>query len=146
MNISSLIYRFKERLQIFSSYWKVTKNMYDFDFSSILYVELHQMKRVRKAIEKYRSHVYWERDVARIKLAEKILTMFMENDWWSLDYDLEHNHAYIIPYVNTKNTKRFFPKYTGDVNRDFFKRDLYEEKLWNLYYLIRKNYTRTWWD
>lgn len=39
------------------SYFKVLMKVYDFDYSSILEVERHQITRVRDAIVKYQSHV-----------------------------------------------------------------------------------------
>ena len=142
MLITNLYKRFKQRVSIFLSYWEISKKMYDFDFSSILFAELHQMKRVRKSIEKYKSHVDWEYDVSRIKLAERILEMYFSCEWF--EYDKDGNC--ILPYINTKNYKRFASNISMSPENDCVKRHIYEEKLWNVYCLIRKYNTRHWWD
>ena len=61
------------------SYFKILVNVYDFDYSSIIVVERHQITRVRDSIIKYQSHVNWERDVDHINLALKLLDIIEED-------------------------------------------------------------------
>lgn len=52
--------------------------MHDFDYSSILSVERHQIKRVRDNINHYKNHLNWEQDVASMNLALKLLDIIEE--------------------------------------------------------------------
>ena len=53
-------------------------------------------------------------------------------------------------YVNLRNMDRFIGNRSDiDSMRDIYKKypqELYRTKLWNVYCLIRKRYTCTWWD
>lgn len=120
--------------------------IHDFDFTSILYVERLQMLRVAKAIstESIR-HEGWERDVYWIKLAVKILDLYLNDTWWTI----ENGKTIIKPYVNIKNFKKYRPNLTQEeidsIDIDMRKQIIYEEKLWNIYNKIRTNYMRIWW-
>ena len=124
----------------------MSNKIHDFDFTSILCIERLQMLRVAKAIstDTIRSEG-WERDVYWIKLAVKILDLYLNDSWWTV----ESNEVKIIPYVNTKNLRRFKPglrKEDIDSMDPGLKKQLaYEEKLWYLYNQIKLNYMRRWW-
>ena len=50
-------------------------------------------------------------------------------------------------YVNTRNSKRFVDWYDDNNSlRELLQDQLRIEKAWYLYYKIRKEYTRLWWD
>ena len=137
-------YRLKDRLSIWFSYWKTTERMYDFDYSSILEAERHQLKRVIKSIDKYRSHVNVERDLFWMRMCVYLLDVIIDNthDEWN-GKDIVMNK-----YCNTRNYKRFFPNMSEDTKNKlkYFPNDLYEHKAWNLYHKIRLEYMRSWWD
>lgn len=115
----------------------MSEKFHDWDYTSILQVERIQMLRVARSLSvgPYK-HTSWERDVYWIKLAVKILDMFLNDTWWTTD-------GGVIPYVNTKNSYRFL-KYEPATGEDK-KFLLYEEKLWHLYGKIRLTYMRGWW-
>ena len=119
----------------------MSNKCFDWDFTSILYVERLQMLRVAKAIQREDiRHENWERDVRWIKLAVKILDVYLTDSWW----DLDENGEMTVPKVNIKNFKRFCPSW--DTVDDRLKRQaLYEEKLWYLYNKIRLYKLRRWW-
>lgn len=121
----------------------MSNKFWDWDFTSILYVERLQMLRVAKAISTdiYR-HEGWEEDVKWINLAVKILDLYLNDTWWSV----VEGEVVIHPYVNTKNFYRFFRK-DVDFSDDnlLLKQALYEEKLWYTYNMIKLNKLRQWW-
>lgn len=135
-------YRFKDRLSIWFSYWKPSKNMYDFDFSCVLEAEHHQLKRLIKCIDKWRSHENAERDIHWMKICDHLLNVILHDAHEDgKDFKLKH-------YCNTKNYKRFFPNMSDEMvnNLKYFPSDLYAEKAWKLYHCIREEHMREWWD
>lgn len=160
------IRRFWDNLRRWFAYYKVIRNTYDFDYISLLEVELHQLVKLRDCISKYQSYVNSWRDIRNMNWAIKCLEIVLENGCAYSNgekgfftegpnekgyYELIPNpaHKYIMPiYVNTKNYKRFWPAYESapseieDLNKDFLR----IEKAWCLYHKIRKEYTRNWWD
>lgn len=141
-NMYNHVHRAIDRIKIFLSYWKISKDLYDFDYSSVLAVEKHQLQRLYNSINKYRNHVDYERDLNKIKLAIKLLDIYMEEvplqDYDSVEWKC-------IVYVNTKNLSRFFP--VGIVsNPELIKIHLYQEKAWYLYHKVKERYMRSWWD
>lgn len=148
------------------SYYKVAMSIYDFDYSSILEVERHQIKRVRDSIAKYRSHVEWERDVQRMDLALKLLSIAMEEDsiakrvsghYWTEGpdenglYTLKSDAKYeATKYVNIRNAYRFsktpMKYYTDSDVKGLSLNHLRIEKAWHLYHKLRTYCLRQWWD
>lgn len=148
------------------SYYKVAMSIYDFDYSSILEVERHQIKRVRDAITKYQSHVNWERDVQHMDLALKLLSIAMEEDsiaeqvsghHWTEGpderglYEWKSDAKYeATKYVNIRNAHRFskMPKeyFTDSDIRGLNLDHLRVEKAWYLYHKLRTYCLRQWWD
>ncbi len=136
----------------------------DFDYSSILSVERHQIKRVRDSINHYRNHVNWEQDVASMDLALRLLDLIEENGEAELLCDepfkfKDNGYLELNPdakwkmerYVNTKNASRFNPKWTSahfdDPDTGALMKDLLRvEKAWHLYHKVRQYKFRTWWD
>ncbi len=136
----------------------------DFDYSSILSVERHQIKRVRDSINHYRNHVNWEQDVASMDLALRLLDIIEENGEAELLCDepfkfKDNGYLALNPdakwkmerYVNTKNASRFNPKWTSahfdDPDTGALMKDLLRvEKAWHLYHKVRQYKFRTWWD
>ncbi len=148
------------------SYFKVLMNIYDFDHSSILAVEKHQITRVRNAIAKYQNHVDWERDVKHMNLALKLLDIIEEDGCVRLigpGFKTEPyknglyrvvddpDSKWVLPvYVNTSNSQRFLsidksqfedPR-VGPLMRDHLR----VEKAWHLYHKLRVYHLRSWWD
>lgn len=160
------IRRLKEFLSSWFSYFPVLYRSYDFDYSSILEVERHQIKRVRDCITRYQNHVNWERDVRNMNLALKLLDIIEEDgEAELLPKDIEHiffkedgrlevnpkSYYKLNRYVNTKNAKRFLQdvslyNFEDPRNGDKDKDRLRVEKAWNLYYKLRHYKTREWWD
>lgn len=133
------IQKFFDSLERWFSYLKVCfTSCYDFDFSSILLVEQHQIKRVRDSIQKYHNHINADRDVERMNTALKLLDIVLNQP-----YPLQDT------YVNIHNAKRFGwnreELLIGD-NARVFLPDLRETKAWHIYNEFRKNWLLTWWD
>ena len=63
------------------------------------------------------------------------------------EYSYRLNYYINNHYINTRNGKRFLkvPEKV-DKNNWIYLNELYTEKCKNLYYLIRKYRTETWWD
>lgn len=144
------------------SYFKVSRQIVDWDYSSILAVERHQIMRVRNSIALYHNHVFAERDIERMNLALRLLDIIEEggcaeyhgekmrfnedNTLW-----LDPKGYYTMPmYVNTCNAKRFSEiksnYYTDTKNGELYKSHLRAEKAWHIYHLLRLYFMRSWWD
>ena len=139
------------------SYFKVLMNIYDFDYSSILAVERHQITRVRDTITKYQNHIGWERDVKHMNIALKLLDIIEEDgcvELVGLDSKIEpyENGLYrvvddsdlkwILPvYVNTFNSERFLSidksQFEDPRVGPLMKDHLRVEKAWHLYHKLR---------
>lgn len=136
--------RFKERVSIWLSYWKPSGYMYDFDYTCVLEAEHHQLKRLLRCIEKYKSHVNAPRDIYWMKICDYLLDVILNDshlEWEEYNYKLK-------PYCNMRNYKRFFPGVSDEFakNLSCFPHDVYEEKAWRLYHRIREEHMRHWWD
>ncbi len=123
MKLINNIRRFGENISRWFSCCPVLWKVYDFDYSSILSVERHQIKRVRYCISHFRNHVNWEQDVASMNLALKLLDIiegngeaellcyepFIPND--KVLYEPNPDAKWKLErYVNTKNAARFNPQ------------------------------------
>ncbi len=86
IRITSLTVKNHETNKQFATLWRkhssviliFSCSMHDFDYSSILSVERHQIKRVRDNINHYKNHLNWEQDVASMNLALKLLDIIEE--------------------------------------------------------------------
>ena len=164
MKLINNIRRFGDNVSRWFSYLPVLWRAYDFDYSSILSVERHQIKRVRDSINHYRNHVNWKQDVASMNLALRLLDIieengeaellcdepfkFKDNGYLELNSDAKWKMG---RYVNTKNASRFNPKWTSEHFEDpktgvLIKDHLRVEKAWQLYHKLRQYKLRTWWD
>lgn len=164
MKLINNIRRFGDNISRWISHFPILWRAYDFDYSSILSVERHQIKRVRDSINHYRNHVNWEQDVASMDLALRLLDLIEENGEAELLCDepckfKDNGYLVLNPdakwkmerYVNTKNASRFNPKWTSahfdDPNTGALMKDLLRvEKAWHLYHKVRQYKFRTWWD
>lgn len=160
MNIFSKYRQFKEQLSTLWSYCKLFGKLYDFDYSSLLLVEQNQLKRIRKHIAKHQFFVGWEVIVQRVDTAIKLLDIALDRvdviELVNRDTRLTNfKDEFISPkwkllkYVNTRNASRFL----NDVQveqvekgNEVFIANLYKEKAWKLYYKLREQYTRQFWD
>lgn len=141
------------------SYYKVLRTAYDFDYSSILDVERHQMIRVRDSIAKADKYIGWEHDVSRINLALKLLDISNDGGAVLVDSSLiiednglcQSDNTWDMPiYVNTKNYKRFLPNMTLERLEDpkigaLHKDHLRQQKAWYLYHKLRMYNLKHWW-
>lgn len=151
--IKGKYYYLKEQFCGCLSYFKLFGKLYDFDCSSVLEVEKHQLKRIRKCLIKTHHHVGWEYDLQRINLTISLLDKIIESDSpLELINQPQIFPEYIpcewkiIKYVNTKNASKFIKQ--KDLNFEIHPillELLYEEKLWYLYNKVRQQYLRNWW-
>lgn len=138
--------------------------MHDFEYSSILIAQRHQIERVRDSITHFQNHVNWRNDVASMNLALKLLDIieedgaskimpegeehlivsddsidFKPNTYWKLDV-----------YVNTRNAHRFSKikssLYEDPQSGDLYKDDLRVAKAWHIYHKLLEYKMKTWWD
>lgn len=157
---------FFEGLGRWFSYFNVLRKSYDFDYSSIINVEEKQITRVRNSILKYQHHVNYERDVYWMNMALKLLAIIQEDGCSILkgpgfvtkpfkdglsELVPDPESKWIMPiYVNTRNAKRFMTiemeEYEDPRIGPLMKDHLRIEKAWTLYYRLRSQYTRQWWD
>ena len=139
------------------SYYKVTRKIVDFDYSSVLIVELHQLKRLYDSISYYQSSVDASRDLERIQTAINLLDIYLNEDSAKFNGTrstensiIQFNGYYTISkYVNTRNASRYLkcvPEYSDPFIGALFKETLRKEKAWKLYYKYRSQYMRGWWD
>ncbi len=156
------IRRFWDNVGRWLSYYRVARNVYDWDYTSILAVERHQIERVRNSISYYQHHLHAKRDIERMNLALRLLDI-IEEDGCSeyhgqeirINDDktiwLDPDGYYTLPlYVNDHNADRFFRhgQYdyenhkTGALHKDYLR----IEKAWHTYHTLRVNFLRSWWD
>lgn len=161
------IKRFWENIGRWFSYYNVVRKCYDFDYSSILAVEYHQLKRVRDSIQYYHNHLYAERDIQRMNTTLKLLEIIAEDGCSQyigkpLEFEkLEDKNLYTIKqdpegyyimpvYVNIRNSARFckydMKHYSDPKCGNLWRDRLRLEKAWKLYYKMREQWTRSWWD
>lgn len=139
--------RFIDRLKIWVSYWKVSDNLYDWDYTSLLYIEKHQIERIKNHIEKYHDYESWRNDVKWMNIAINLLDIILEDGCAELLND-KYN---ISVYVNTRNFSRFISNATYDelfgkpMIAGLCKDALRLKKAWALYYKLREQYTKGWW-
>ena len=146
------------------AYYPVVRKTYDFDYSSLLEIERHQLIKLRDCISKYQNHVNAWRDIRNMNWAIACLDIVLENGCSYSNGEgllikesdekgfskliLNPKHKWIMPiYVNTRNAKRFWRGYKEDFQiNDLFKDYLRIEKAWYLYNKIRQEHLRMWWD
>lgn len=147
--------RLIERLQKVWSFWKLSKNLYDFDYTSILEVERYQIKNVRDRILKDALVEGYEHDVQKMDLVIKLLDMILDSSDSAVeleDYSIDLNKEYKwkqTKYVNTRNAHRFVSSEQVKLIEKgelIFLDDLYEEKKWRLYHKLKEYHMRGWWS
>lgn len=130
--------RFWYILKTWFSYYKVCKYIYDFDYIDILSVERHQLYRTLECIKKYHYHVNSKHNIFWMQIALNILDRIIDEDLY-LDKDFK-----VTSYVNLATYKKYIN--IEKENNEFFKRLVYQEKLWYVYNKIRYYYLRKWWE
>lgn len=143
---------------------------YPWDYSYLLSTELACIKYMREYFKNHHivesAHDHYE----KLNWAAKILERLVDEDFLEIVKTDEEGFAGLPRvevkckhYVNLRNMDRFIDgvsyersymdqdihKNYADQTRNLYKnypQELYREKLWNLYCLIRRRYTRTWWD
>lgn len=154
--------RFWDNIRRWLSYYNVIRKTYDFDYTSLLEVELHQLTKLRDCISKYQSSTRSWFKIRNMNWAIACLQIVLEDGCAYSNgepgffeegpdekgyYKLIPNpkHKYIMPiYVNTKNSKRFWEGFikNSELNKDYLR----IEKAWYLYNKIKKEHLRDWWD
>ena len=164
MKIVSHIRDFFGDINRWFSYWRPIRKMHDFDYSSILIAQRHQIERVRDSVSYFQNHVNWRNDVASMNLALRLLDIIEEdgvsqimpegeehlifnegfvdfnpNTYWKLDI-----------HVNTRNAQRF-SNVTSSLYEDPQRGDLYKDNLrvakaWKIYHKLLEYKMKTWWD
>lgn len=147
------------------AYYPVVRKTYDFDYSSLLEIEHHQLIKLRDCISKYQHHVSADIDIRNMNWAIACLDIVLEdgcaypngeegffikklNEKGFNELVPNPKHKWIMPiYVNTRNAKRFWKGYKEDSQiKDLLKDYLRIEKAWYLYNKIRQEQLREWWD
>lgn len=122
---------FINRLKIWFSYWKLTENLIDYEYSCILRSEMHHLKMLYNGINKCKIPIDAKKDLQRISLCIKLLEI-VNDDLMSIKY----------PKCNINNFKRFSDWGCKDFFTDY-PGELYQMKAWYLYNEIRKKYIFT---
>ena len=132
-------------------WFKVIWNDRQYDFEFIYVIELRKIQRMIKWWSSREPITEKELILRDLRICEYLLkviigeidyTTIIESITSSTEYSYRFNH-----YINTRNSKRFL-KITEELDKNHwvYLNDLYIEKCKNLYYLIRKYRTETWWD
>ena len=129
----------RNRSTTIKKYSKILKEDRDYDFEYMLDLEKFKLKRMSEYFSKSQIISDWERVVKEINLCIKLIDIITEKDPPGYLY----NGTKKLPYVNTRNYKRFL-KYIYD--NDFYRDDLRQTKALYLYNLIRTYRMRSWWD
>lgn len=129
---------------------KVVKTAYDgpaYDWTYLLKLEQSKLKEMKAYFETkfVRETFDHENDIKWIDICIKLIDIITESNVYDTPEEINK-------YVNTSNIKRFYHLRKGvtwDKVEAYVKRwpnDLRILKAENLYYEIRKHYTRYWWD
>lgn len=129
----------RNRSTTIKKYSKILKEDRDYDFEYMLNLEKFKLKRMSEYFSKSQIISDWERVVKEINLCIKLIDIITEKDPPGYLY----NGTKKLPYVNTRNYKRFL-KYIYD--NDFYRDDLRQTKALYLYNLIRTYRMMSWWD
>ena len=129
----------RNRSTTIKKYSKILKEDRDYDFEYMLDLEKFKLKRMSEYFSKSQIISDWERVVKEINLCIKLIDIITEKDPPGYLY----NGTKKLPYVNTRNYKRFL-KYIYD--NDFYRDDLRQTKALYLYNLIRTYRMMSWWD
>ena len=129
----------RNRSTTVKKYHKILKEDKDYDFEYMLDLEKFKLKRMSEYFSKSQIISDWERVVKEINLCIKLIDIITEKDPPGYLY----NGTKKLPYVNTRNYKRFL-KYIYD--NDFYRDDLRQTKALYLYNLIRTYRMMSWWD
>ena len=129
----------RNRSTTIKKYSKILKEDRDYDFEYMLDLEKFKLKRMSEYFSKSQIISDWERVVKEINLCIKLIDIITEKDPPGYLY----NGTKKLPYVNTRNYKRFL-KYIYDNN--FYRDDLRQTKALYLYNLIRTYRMMSWWD
>lgn len=140
-NIKYAIKREWDIIKSWFSYYKVLRNCYDFDYSSILSVEKHQIKRVQASIAKYKHHLNYKRDLQNIDRALRLLAASEED---ILEMNPLTGKYETIRKVNARNASRFTN--ITPIDSAFKLCHLYKCKAWYLYHKMRYEHLKEWWD
>lgn len=117
-----------------------------YDWEYLLKLEQAKLREMKAYFETkfVRETFDHENDIKWIDICIKLIDVILEEDIESSDN---------VPYVNIRNMQRFYrlrdKSITWDKVEKHVKRwpnDLRVLKAENLYYEIRKEYTRGWWD
>lgn len=130
--------RFWDNIFRWLSYYGISRRIYDFDCSSVLEVERHQIFRIKKTL-KFRT----SRDIERINLAISLISIILEEDNF---LDCSEGKWIMNKYVNTRNSNRFGFSDRNLVTHPVIKNGLRQEKAWHLYHKLRLYHLREWWD
>ena len=123
--------------------WEDRQDSEDFIYK----LELKKIQRMLSWWNSGESITEKELVLRDLKICEYLLKVILQK----IDYIVtESSHKYLYKfnhYVNIRNRKRFI-KDCVDVGKNswMYLDVLYTEKCKNLYYLIRKYRTETWWD
>ena len=129
---------------------KVVKTAFDgpaYDWAYLLKLERSKLKEMKNYFESKFSRETFdhENDIKWIGICIKLIDIIIESNVYDTPEEVNK-------YVNTRNMKRFYhlgKGVTWDKVEEYVKHwpnDLRILKAENLYYEIRKHYTRGWWD
>ena len=121
--------------------YKCIKKDNDWDWVYLMTLEKEKLINMANYFSKSRLVVGWENDVKWINYCIKLINIIIEDDF---PYNKVDAHK-----INFKNVKRFYNRHeltNNDMEDSYIKNMIYTLKAENLYYEIRKNYTRNWWD
>lgn len=137
---------FKKGILNLVHYFNVIWNDRDWDWEFMLNL---QKRKLDSMIKHYSTEDYFENQEVELRYM-KIAKYCLEN--------LENIHLEEDKYVNDRNFERirkenghspvengFWEKFK-ERNYEYFKEDVYEEKLWYLYNKIIQTRGRNWWD
>ena len=139
-------------------------NGYPWDYSYLLSTELAYIKYMREYFKNHHIVESAENTYEKLNWAVNVLQSFLDEDFEKIVevqsdsqnttqigiWGLPKVKNVCTKYVNLRNMDRFIENKSDiDSMRDVYKKlpqELYRKKLWNVYCLIRKRYTCTWWD
>lgn len=144
------------------SWYHIIKDIEDWDYAYCLDLEYHYLIRLRNYILKNKRFEGYDRACERMQTLINMIDM-LRNGTMAIDSKELYNpigkdglwdsDAIVWKanrHINTRNASRFVNdtilKCLENEDGDFWKEDVYQEKLWTLYHKYRETWLRTFWD
>lgn len=126
------------------------------DYGYLLKLEQYKIREMCDYIQKYHTHIGWEKQIREMTICIKLIDIILEEDIYYKSWlhncfeSIPHKDLPFPVYVNVRNYKRFIP--CLDINKynksllPHLHSNIRIEKALYLYNKIRAYRMQSWWD